>query len=76
MLGAGDCTLYDSRLLHRGGANTSPRRRVLFYCSFRARGARMPARGSQGTMLEDLRDKHELARRDRWLAEPGSREPP
>ena len=72
VMGAGDCTLYDSRLLHRGGANTSARRRVLFYCSFRARGARMPARGSQGTMLEDLRDKHELASRDRWLAEsPG-----
>mmetsp|Transcript_6690 Transcript_6690/g.12845 ORF Transcript_6690/g.12845 Transcript_6690/m.12845 type:complete len:134 (+) Transcript_6690:2-403(+) len=31
---AGACTLYDSRLLHGGGANRSPRRRWLFCVSF------------------------------------------
>lgn len=30
-LNVGDAAVYDSRLLHCGGANRSPRRRVLFY---------------------------------------------
>ena len=35
LLRTGDASLFDSRLLHAGGANTSPRRRVLFYFSFK-----------------------------------------
>ena len=31
---AGGCTLYDSRLLHGGGPNESPRKRWLMYFSF------------------------------------------
>ena len=50
----GDVTLFDSRVLHCGGANESPRRRVLFYASFRAREATAPP----GTLLYDLRGKH------------------
>lgn len=33
---AGACTLYDSRLIHAGGANDSPRGRWLFHASFAA----------------------------------------
>lgn len=35
LLRTGDASLFDSRLLHAGGANRSPRRRVLFYFSFK-----------------------------------------
>ena len=57
LLGAGDATVFDSRLLHRGGANESKRRRVLFYASFRARDAKAPP----GTILYDLRGRYSLA---------------
>lgn len=43
LLRTGDASLFDSRLLHAGGANTSPRRRVLFYFSFKVRPRRPPA---------------------------------
>ena len=56
-LGAGDVALFDSRLIHCGSANRSPRRRVLFYISFRAAGAHAPP----GTLLYDLRGVHSLA---------------
>ena len=39
------------------GLNDSPRRRVLFYASFKASGARVPP----GTLLYPLRGKHRLA---------------
>ena len=44
-LPTGAANLIDSRLFHCGGANTSPRRRVLFYFSFRRRG-KVTASGS------------------------------
>ena len=56
LLKSGDLNLFDSRLLHSGGANESPRRRVLFYVSFRAKDANAPP----GTLLYDLRDKYSL----------------
>ena len=62
MLASGDATLFDSRVLHCGGANTSPRRRVLFYASFRAREAKAPP----GTLLYDLRERHSLSE---WLVD-------
>ena len=57
LLKAGDATLFDSRLLHCGCANESQRWRVLFYASFRAKGATLPP----GTLLYDLRGRHGLA---------------
>ena len=54
VLGVGDVSLYDSRLLHAGGANTSERRRVLFYCSFIRASL---ARTSRGTLRDGLRGK-------------------
>ena len=57
LLGTGDCSLFDSRLLHCGGPNTSDRRRVIFYLSFKAKNAKAPP----GTLLYELRGKHSLA---------------
>lgn len=61
-IGPGDVTLYDSRVLHRGGANSSPNRRVLFYVSFKAAGAV----AGTGTLFECLRGKHTLAECAQW----------
>jgi len=57
LLKQGDVSLFDSRLLHGGGANLSGRRRVLFYFSFKAQGARVPT----GSMRRELRGEHRLA---------------
>lgn len=65
VLGVGDVSLYDSRLLHAGGANTSERRRVLFYCSFIRASL---ARTSRGTLRDGLRGKRlALCDRREWL---------
>ena len=53
LLDAGDAMLFDSRTLHCGSANESSRRRVLFYFSFKARGAVVP--GVSGTLDAELR---------------------
>lgn len=50
-LARGDANLVDSRLFRAGGSNDSPRRRVLFYVSFRRRGKVTPS----GSLLYDLR---------------------
>ena len=66
----GDASLFDSRCLHAGGANTSPRRRVLFYCSFvRAEHARRAA--DRGTLSEELRGNR-LADWREWLGSPST----
>jgi cation transport regulator ChaB len=57
-LSAGDVTLFDSRCLHAGSANTSPRRRVLFYFSF---VKAEHASASCGTLLDSLRGKHTIS---------------
>jgi len=51
VLGNGDLSLFDSRLLHCGGANTAKKRRILFYFSFKAGDQRPPP----GTILASLR---------------------
>ena len=67
LLGSGDVTLFDSRLLHCGGANESPTRRVLFYVSFRAKHARGADGG--GTLLSALRRaSHSLRDHRSWLS--------
>jgi len=53
---AGDATVFDSRLLHGGGANDQGRR-ILFYFSFKARESpRLP----KGSLLTSLRYRHSL----------------
>lgn len=63
---AGDCALFDSRLLHYGGAHTGGARRVLFYISLRGAGRGAAWRGcgfaQPGTILDALRGRHRLAR--------------
>jgi len=56
LLKQGDASLFDSRLLHGGSANASPRRRVLFYFSFKARGAVTPS----GSLRRELRGEYQL----------------
>jgi ectoine hydroxylase-related dioxygenase (phytanoyl-CoA dioxygenase family) len=56
-LSSGDAIMFDSRLLHCGTANTSVRRRVIFYFSFRAKGGELGRRAAEatptsGTLLE------------------------
>ena len=52
----GDAVMFDTRVLHCGGANDSPRRRVLLYFSFRVPGANTPyGRGSLDEELQLLR---------------------
>ena len=64
---AGDVSLFDSRCLHAGGANESPRRRVLFYCSF-IRAEHVRSASTRGTLLESLRGTHALEDWREWLA--------
>ena len=55
-LGAGDATVFDSRLLHCGGGNASDKRRVLFYFSFEVEGSDNP-NSAVSTIREELRGK-------------------
>ena len=65
-----DAVIFDARCLHCGSANTSGRRRVLFYCSFRRRAgllfgqATWQGRGfdQPGTLLNELRGAYRLSR--------------
>jgi len=64
-LSTGDANLIDSRLIHAGGANESNKRRVLFYFSFRKKGARM----SPGSLLTSVRrEGYTLETADEMLA--------
>ena len=55
LLRAGDAILFDSRLLHCGGANDSTRRRAIFYFSFKRKGASVEEYA--GTMDDKLQQK-------------------
>lgn len=55
----GSCGLYDSRLLHCGGANQSSNRsRALFYLSFR--NPKVPSVGNPGSIRRDMIGKWNL----------------
>ena len=65
VLNTGDANLIDSRLIHCGGANESPKRRVLFYLSFKARNARAPS----GSLLYNLRRAgYTLGNVEEWVS--------
>ena len=52
-LSVGDAVMFDTRVLHCGGANVSTRRRALLYFSFRVPGAHTPyGRGSLDMELQ------------------------
>jgi ectoine hydroxylase-related dioxygenase (phytanoyl-CoA dioxygenase family) len=67
LLGTGDVSLFDSRILHGGEANVSPHERILFYCSF-VRASHANSWSAQGTLLSSLRGKHELREWREWTA--------
>jgi len=65
VLRTGGANLIDSRVMHCGGSNGSPKRRVLFYFSFRRRGKVTPS----GSLLYNLRrEGFALDNTDEWLA--------
>ena len=65
LLRRGSCALFDSRILHCGSANSSGRRRVVFYFSLKARGHGNGWKGGgfvyPGTLLDKLRGQYSLA---------------
>ena len=69
ILRTGDVSLFDSRCLHAGEANISPRRRILFYCSF-IKASHANSWSAQGTLLSSLRGKHELQEWREWAGPP------
>ena len=62
---SGDAVIFDARTIHCGGTNTSARRRVIFYFSFRAVGGGQSWRGGgftqAGTLLDSLRGRYYLS---------------
>jgi len=56
LLRAGDCALFDSRLLHCASANVT-HRRVVFYFSLRSRSAAPPP---PGTLFHQLQERYVL----------------
>jgi len=66
-LSTGDVSLFDSRCLHSGGANTSPTPRALFYCSFIKADY---SSACDGTLLESLRGKYTLKDWREWVTAP------
>ena len=65
LLRRGSCALFDSRILHCGSANSSGRRRVVFYFSLKARGHGNGWKGGgfiyPGTLLDELRGRYSLS---------------
>lgn len=58
-LGVGDCSLYDARLLHAGGANTSDKRRILFYFTFRNPALPSPrSPNNPGSIRRELKERN------------------
>jgi ectoine hydroxylase-related dioxygenase (phytanoyl-CoA dioxygenase family) len=58
-LGVGDCSIFDARLLHAGGANSSSKRRILFYFTFRnpaLPNPRLP--NNPGSIRRELKERN------------------
>mmetsp|Transcript_17967 Transcript_17967/g.36861 ORF Transcript_17967/g.36861 Transcript_17967/m.36861 type:complete len:373 (+) Transcript_17967:142-1260(+) len=58
VLPKGSCAIFDSRLLHCGGANTSDRSRALFYFSFK--NAKIGYPGNPASIRPELGSKYTL----------------
>jgi ectoine hydroxylase-related dioxygenase (phytanoyl-CoA dioxygenase family) len=58
VLPKGSCAIFDSRLLHCGGANTSDRSRALFYFSFKNSKIGYP--GNPGSIRPELGSKYTI----------------
>jgi len=62
LLDAGEAALYDGRVLHSGGPNSSPERRVQFYATFRRAAADGVGLGNEAahSLLDEYKGKHTL----------------
>lgn len=65
VLPKGSCAIFDSRLLHCGGANTSDRSRALFYFSFKNSKIGYP--GNPGSIRPDLGSKYTITTLEKEL---------
>jgi len=57
-LSAGDCSLYDTMILHLGSSNTSNSRRCLFYLSFKNNNVFKEGCRSGSSIRPKLKDRH------------------
>jgi len=65
VLPKGSCAIFDSRLLHCGGANTSDRSRALFYFSFKNSNIGYP--GNPGSIRPELGSKYTITTLEKEL---------
>lgn len=65
LLPKGSCGIFDSRLLHCGGANTSPNSRAIFYISFRNHKINNP--GNPGSIRMEYISKFALSELEKEL---------
>jgi ectoine hydroxylase-related dioxygenase (phytanoyl-CoA dioxygenase family) len=65
LLPKGSCGIFDSRLLHCGGANTSPTSRAIFYISFKSPKITNP--GNPGSIRRDYISKFTLSELEKEL---------
>jgi ectoine hydroxylase-related dioxygenase (phytanoyl-CoA dioxygenase family) len=65
LLPKGSCGIFDSRLLHCGGANTSPTSRAIFYISFRHHKVSNP--GNPGSIRMEYISKFALSEMEKEL---------
>jgi ectoine hydroxylase-related dioxygenase (phytanoyl-CoA dioxygenase family) len=65
VLPKGACAIFDSRVLHCGGANTSDTSRALFYCSFKSPKVGYP--GNPGSIRRDLISKYTISSLEKEL---------
>jgi ectoine hydroxylase-related dioxygenase (phytanoyl-CoA dioxygenase family) len=67
VLPKGSCAIFDSRVLHCGGANTSDKSRALFYCSFKNPQIGYP--GNPGSIRRELVAKYTITSLEKELKE-------
>jgi ectoine hydroxylase-related dioxygenase (phytanoyl-CoA dioxygenase family) len=65
LLPKGSCAMFDSRLIHCGGSNTSNTSRALFYCSFKSPKIGYP--GNPGSIRRELMSKYTIATLEKEL---------
>jgi ectoine hydroxylase-related dioxygenase (phytanoyl-CoA dioxygenase family) len=65
VLPKGSCAIFDSRLLHCGGANSSDKSRALFYCSFKNPEIGYP--GNPGSIRRDIISKYTITSLEKEL---------
>jgi ectoine hydroxylase-related dioxygenase (phytanoyl-CoA dioxygenase family) len=65
VLPKGSCAIFDSRVIHCGGANTSNTSRALFYCSWKSPKVGYP--GNPGSIRQELAGKYTISSLEKEL---------